>query len=180
MKNSKTSLEKRFKELQEQFDVEIPSEGHFERFQSRLNKVHKPTFNYWKPLAIAASLLLLISFAWPFLNNNNALDLEDVSPKMEETQSYFVSVINQELKKVGKLETNKNKKVIDDALSQIKKLENDYKKLTIALKESNRDKRIIYAMINNYQKRIEILKSLLKQINSIKQSKYNSNENKHI
>ena len=177
MKNRDTSLDKKLKELEGQFDVEMPNIGHFDRFEARLEGIEKKKFNLWKPLAIAASLLLLISFAWPYLNSENAIDLKDVSPQMEETQSYFVSVIDQELKEIGNLETPKNKKIIDDALIQIKKLESDYKKLTIQLKESNEDKRIIYAMIDNYQKRIEILKSVLTQINAIKQSKYNSNEN---
>ena len=172
-----TSLENRFKDLEGQFDVEMPSEGHFERFEARLKGVEKKKLNLWKPLAIAASLLLLISFAWPYLSADNAIDLKDVSPQMEETQSYFVSVINQELKEIGKLESTKNKKVIDDALIQIKKLENDYNKLTVQLKESNEDKRVIFAMIDNYQKRIEILKSVLNQINAIEQSKYNTHEN---
>lgn len=172
-----TPLDKKLKELKGKFDVEMPNVGHFDRFESRLKGAETKTFNLWKPLAIAASLLLLISFSWPYLNAGNAIDLKDVSPQMEETQSYFVSVINQELKEIGNLETPKNKKVIDDALVQIKKLKSDYKKLTVQLKESNEDKRIIYAMIDNYQKRIEILKSVLIQINAIKQSKYNSNEN---
>jgi len=177
MKNTNTSLDKKFKELGGQFDVEMPNVGHFDRFEARLKGVEKKKFNLWKPLAIAASLLLLISFAWPYLKAENTIDLKDVSPQMQETQSYFVSVIDQELKEIGNLETPKNKKIIDDALFQIKKLESDYKKLTIQLKESNEDKRIIYAMIDNYQKRIEILKSVLTQIHAIKQSKYNSNEN---
>jgi len=172
-----TSLENRFKDLKGQFDTKEPSIGHFDRFEARLKGVEKKKLNLWKPLAIAASLLLLISFAWPYLNAKNTIDLKDVSPQMEETQSYFVSVINQELKEIGKLESTKNKKVIDDALIQIKKLENDYNKLTVQLKESNEDKRVIFAMIDNYQKRIEILKSVLNQINTIEQSKYNTHEN---
>jgi len=175
-----TSLENRLKELEGQFDTKEPNVGHFDRFEARLKLEKKKTFNLWKPLAIAASLLLLVSFAWPFLNSNNSLDLKDVSPKMEDTQSYFVSVIDQELKKIEGLENATNKKIITDALSQIKTLENDYKKLTVQLKESNEDKRVIFAMIDNYQKRIEILKSVLNQINTIKQSKYNTHENKLI
>jgi len=175
-----TSLKNRLKELEGQFDTKEPNLGHFDRFEARLKSPKKKTFNLWKPLAIAASLLLLVSFAWPYLNSNNSLDLKDVSPQMEDTQSYFVSVINQELKTISAFENSDNKKIISDALAQIKNLEIDYKKLTIQLKESNEDKRIIYAMIDNYQKRIYILKSVLEQLNTLKQSNYNTHENKII
>jgi len=163
----KKSLDSRFKELQGQFDVKTPDLKHFERFENRLNVKVKKSFNFWKPLAIAASFLLLISFAWPYISSNT-LDLKDVSPQMKETQSYFVSVISSELKKIDNLETDDNKKIIGDAMTQIKILENDYNKLTIQLKESDENNRIIYAMIDNYQKRIAILKSVLTRIKETK------------
>jgi len=171
------SLHNKFKELQGQFDVHTPDIGHFDKFETLLSK--NKTYNFWKPLAIAASLLLLVSFGWSFMFGNS-LDLKDVSPKMADTQTYFTSVINQELKELGKVESNDNKKIISDAMAQINLLETDYNKLKVQLKESDENNRIIYAMINNYQKRIAILKTVLNQINNIKQSKNINHENKII
>lgn len=170
-------LKNRFDELKDQFDLEVPDRGHFDRFQARLES--KSKFNFWKPLAIAASLLLLLSLSGPFFSSNT-LELKDVSPKMEETQAYFTSVIDKELRELGKLETSANKKIISDALSQFEVLETEYKNLMVQLLESNEDKIIIYAMINNYQKRIDILRSVINQINNLNESKYNTNENNLI
>ena len=103
----KKSLEHKFKELENEFDVEVPEIGHFDRFQARLQGEVKPRRNYWKPLAIAASLLFLISFSWPYFNTTS--DLKDVSPQMGETQAYFTSVIDHELKELGKLESDDTK-----------------------------------------------------------------------
>jgi len=172
----KKSLGNRFKELQGQFDINEPQIGHFKRFEARLSQNKKSKFNFRKPLAIAASLLLLISFGWPYIFGNS-LDLKDVSPKMATTQAYFTSVINQELKIIDKKTTANNKKIISDALHQIKLLESAYKKLGVQLKESDENNRIIYAMINNYQKRIAILKSVLTRINKIKETKNINHEN---
>lgn len=176
-----TSLKDKFKELEGQFDVEMPDLGHFDRFQAKLEGESKPQVkrNFWKPLAIAASLMLLVSLSGPLFSSNTT-DLKDVSTEMGETQAYFTSVLNQELKSLTALETSENEQIIGDALAQMKKLEVDYKKLTIQLKESNEDKRIVYAMIDNYQKRIDILKSVINQINNINDSKFNSNENNFI
>lgn len=174
------SLEDKFKELQGQFDVEMPNLGHFERFQAKLNIEQKPKSNYWKPLAIAASFLLLLSFSLTYLSAKNSLELKEVSPKMAETQAYFTSVIRQTLKEIGKVESPDNKKIIDDGMSQLKNLETDYQHLMVQLEESDEDSRIIFAMIDNYQKRIAILKSILIQINIKKQSKNNNHENTFV
>ncbi|MCF6212866.1 MAG: hypothetical protein L3J45_02460 [Flavobacteriaceae bacterium] len=174
----KKSLKNRFEDLENQFDVEVPNLGHFDRFQDRLEAKRKPKINYWKPLAIAASLLLMIGFLWPYFNTS--LDLKDVSPQMEETQAYFTSVIDHELKELGKLESEDTKRIISDALRQIKILDKEYKNLTTQLKESNEDKIIVYAMIDNYQKRINVLKSVINQINNLRNTKYFNNENKLI
>ncbi|HKJ05963.1 MAG TPA: hypothetical protein VJ970_00705, partial [Flavobacteriaceae bacterium] len=67
-------------------------------------------------------------------------------------------------------------KLITDALKQITTLENNYKNLTLALAENVEDKRIIYAMISNFQQRIEILQDVLNQIESVKQQTHESHE----
>ncbi len=174
------SLRNKFKELQGQFDVEEPNLGHFERFQAKLNIEKNPKSNYWKLLAIAACFLLLVSFSWTYLSDKHRIELREVSPEMAETQVYFISVINQELKAIEKVNNLENKKVIEDGMAQLKILENDYLKLTIQLRESNEDSRIIFAMIDNFQKRIEVLKAVLNQINIIKQTKNNNHENTFI
>ena len=63
------------------------------------------------------------------------------------------------------------------AFLQLNKLEENYKNLTVELDNSNKDKRIIYAMINNFQQRIEVLQSLLQQLNELEQLKtFNQDE----
>jgi len=174
------SLENKIKELKGQFDIEMPNVGHFERFKEKLDVAQKPKSTIWKPLAIAASLLLLLSFSWNYLSEKERQELKEVSPKMAETQAYFTSVLSQELKAIDKVKNLENKKIIDDGMAQLKILENDYLSLTIQLQVSNEDSRIIFAMIDNFQKRIEVLKSVLNQINITKQTKNNSYENKFI
>ena len=61
--------------------------------------------------------------------------------------------------------------------NQLHKLETQYIALTLELKESTEDKRIIYAMISNFQQRIELLQRLLAQIEDVKQLKKQQNEN---
>lgn len=182
MYNKKDKLEDRFLELKGQFDIEEPEMGHFSRFEEKLGKQTfvKPKWNpnTWKWLAVAASIALVFSIGLGnFQQEPNGLELAGVSPEMQETQSFFVATIQQELKQIDLKRNEDNTQVIDDALEQIKLLEKDYQQLTIDLKTNNKDNRIIYAMIANFQQRIDVLQFLLKQLDEIEHLKTTKNEN---
>ncbi len=181
----KDKLEQRFKELEGQFDTEEPKLGHFGRFEVKLARQTTPQQpkwnpNTWKWLAIAASIALLFTLGLGNYSTKQGLELADVSPKMEETQSFFVSTIQQEIENINLKRNADNQQIIDDAFKQLNKLEENYKKLTVELDDSDKDKRIIYAMIANFQQRIEILQSLLQQLDELQQLKNNINDEKII
>jgi hypothetical protein len=124
---------------------------------------------------LAASIALIVSLWFNFKSQDNiGYALSDVSEQMKETEDYFSSVIQSEIKKVSQQKNTNNTMIIDDALYQIEVLENEYVNLSKELKINGFEKRIIHAMIYNYQQRIEILQDLLSQINQIKSSR---NEN---
>ena len=56
-------------------------------------------------------------------------------------------------------------------------LEKEYESLKIDLTNSGDDKRVIYAMISNFQTRIDLLKNVMETIENVKQLKKNNNEN---
>ena len=153
------------------FDLKEPTIGHFERFEKRTSKSPKKKIVSWKWISIAASIVLIFGI-WLGKNEPvNNLDLADISPKMEETQDYFTSVIRTEIEKINLEKTDENKKIIDDSFLRLDRLEEQYGKLMIELKESNQDKRVIFAMISNYQQRIEILQNLMNQLETLKEFK---------
>jgi uncharacterized protein YdiU (UPF0061 family) len=162
--------------MNNKFDIEEPIIGHFNRFQSKLEKQDKPRISWYKYMAIAASLVLVFTFGIGNTKTSKGLDLADVSPKMEETQDYFTKVIHQELEKVNKVKNAENEKIINDALDQLKMLEEDYNKQKLELSNNSENKNIIYAMINNYQQRIEVLQNLLNNLNKFNNIKNNYNE----
>lgn len=163
----KDPLENVFKANKKEFDFAEPNMGHFDRFEAKLKKnkssvVVKRTPWHW--MAVAASVLLLFGFWLGKQNATSGYDLADVSPKMEETQSFYLAAIHKEIEEVKSQQTPENQKIIEDAFNQLKILETSYQKLTIELKESNEDKRVIYAMIANFQNRLEVLQNLINQL----------------
>ncbi|GGD93248.1 hypothetical protein [Planktosalinus lacus] len=159
----------------EQLPMKEPADGHKLRFMEKLNdhqKNKKPSINYLhfaKPLAIAASFLILFTFIFPFFNTSNQeADLASISPEMAQTQAFFTSTINRELNLLKNSHSPETSILIEDALNQMTVLENEYDKLKVELVKSGNDERIIYAMITNFQNRIDLLKQVLEQIEHIK------------
>ena len=171
----KDKLEIKFKELQGQFDLEKPRMGHFDRFEARLNqdqsKSPKRSFRFYAVISIAASFILFFGIWIGSSFSDNGMELAAISDEMYDTQNYFITTIEKELETIEGEKSIDNEKIISDALLQLEKLESQYKLLTLELKESTEDQRIIYAMISNFQQRIELLQNLLNQIEEIKNLK---------
>ncbi len=161
-----------FKGYKSKFDFAEPNIGHVNRFEAKLkeqnNGAKKTIKTQWYWLSIAASILLFFGYWLGNQNTSNSLELADVSPKMEETQNFYLSTIHKEIEQIKSEETPENQMIIEDAFDQLKILESNYQKLTIELKESNEDKRVIFAMIANFQKRLEVLQNLVDQLEDFK------------
>lgn len=179
------NINKVFKTFKHDFDVETPNNGHEHRFLKKLkaqNQTHniaanKTSKSIWKPfLGIAASIVLLISVAFSFNTEPKTKGLASVSPEMANTQSFFTAAIAEELEKIDSERTPETEALIKDAMLQMEILETQYTQLKIDLTESGNDKRVIHAMIENYWNRINILKSVLENIEGIKTFKQNTNE----
>jgi arginine decarboxylase-like protein len=174
----KDNLDKIFEKLKNQFDTEEPTIGHFNRFEAKLNqtKQSNKSFKLFSYAAVAASIVLLFGVWLGASFSNTGMELASISSEMEETQSYFLATIENELSTIESERNSDTEQLINDALKQLEKLEIQYNTLTLELKESNEDKRIIYAMISNFQQRIDILQNLLQQIDTVKQLKKQNNE----
>lgn len=170
----KTNFDKLF---DQDFDLSEPTIGHFNRFEKKISNQPKQKVTPWKWISIAASIILLFGVWFGQTEQSNGLELADVSSKMEETQDYFTSLIRNEIEKVNTQKNDDNKQLIDDSFIRLQKLDEQYSTLTIELKESNGDQRVIFAMITNYQQRIEVLQNLLEQLDTLKQLKSTYYEN---
>ncbi len=176
----KDNIDALFDRLQGTFDLEETPQGHEKRFMQRLQNAapsKQKGVSWWKPLSIAASLALLITLGIFGLKNNEVpSDLASVSPEMEKAQSFFTTTINQEIEKLKSFEDEDSKKIVADALKRLEVLEANYETLKLDLAESGNDKRVISAMIANFQSRIEILEQVITTIERIKTLKENKNE----
>ena len=179
----KDNLDTLFNNLKHEFDLEAPTADHEKRFLKKLNRqeladTSKPKNSFWKPfLGIAATLAILVTVFVTTQQKDTVHDLASISPEMAETQNFFTNAIASELTKIKQESNPETKILIADAMMQMQRLEKEYKDLKNDLSESGEDKRVIYAMISNFQNRIDLLQNTLIQIENIKQLKNNYNEN---
>lgn len=158
------------------WDFQNPANGHEKRFLRKLNLKNAKKQTFWKPLAIACSLVIgfgLIYFISNSISNQSTTEVV-FSPQVQETNDYFSSIISNELANLKQNETPQSKQLITDALKEMELLEKDYNKLKLEIKKNGENKQIIYALITNMQTRITFLKNVLDQVHSINKTNYDN------
>jgi hypothetical protein len=179
------NLEGLFEELRDSFDQAEPEAGHRERFIARLNpgtalvKTGTKTERRWKIIAIAASLTLLLALGIGIMQRPPTMEqqLARFSPEISESQLYFASLIEEQVKELQLENTPETEQLIEDTLLQMKKLEMNYQSLEKELLNGGNSKLILSAMITNFQTRMDLLRDVMNKINTIKNYKSYTDEN---
>ncbi len=179
------NIDELFNSLQGSFDTAEPSEGHRERFLEKLNQAKGVATltprkrNWWKPLSIAASIALLFSLGIGYFSDETSIEqrVAEISPEASQTQFYFANLIEEQVREMEEQSSPETRSIIDDAMLQLQKLEEDYKRLENDLLDGGDSKLILSAMITNFQTRIALLEEVMNQINTIKNVNSYNDEN---
>ena len=182
----KENLEELFENLKGTFDIEEPATGHQQRFLDKLNtktdgvvQLQPKKKSWWKPLSIAASVAIIFTIGFSLFNAKPTIEeqVAEISPEVSQTQFYFASLIEEQVKALESESTPKTRKIVDDTMLQLKKLEADYSRLEQDLLNGGNSKLILSAMITNFQTRIDLLQDVLNQIDTIKNLNTYDDEN---
>ncbi len=180
------NIDSLFNELQGQFDTEEPMVGHEARFLDKLNTAQGTiSINrgnpgiWWKPLSIAASVVLLCVLGLSLININPTMEQQvaDISPEVSDTRLYFTALIEQQVNELQALSNSDTEGVIAEVLGQLKKLDANYQRLEQDLINGGDANLILSAMIQNFQTRIALLQEVRNQIESIENLKNYNDEN---
>jgi hypothetical protein len=175
----KDNIEQLFASLEGSFDTKEPAQGHEERFLEKLklgNEVAKAPvkkLSWWKPLSLAASIAVLIAVSIGLLNQtrDRQEQMANISPEVSNTQFYFASLIEEQVKELQSESTPETQKIIADTMTQLAILETDYGQLEQEMLSGGNNKLLLKAMITNFQTRIDLLQDVLEQIETIKNLK---------
>ncbi len=147
-------------------DKELPM-GHEMRFIAKLNAEKKSKVN-WKFLA-AASIALL--FSLNTLVSSNGYQNSTEYQEFTTTATYYENLIERKIESVSN--KSNSEQILNAHLQQLHQLDQEYQMLREELLASPNAKRIINAIIYNFNTRI----SLLEELSVFNSSKLESYEN---
>jgi hypothetical protein len=168
------------------FEDEEPSEGHFERFNRKLEKRFQTntTTRSIVPYLLKAAvvtLLVTLSSLWTWDHfirpGSNRMTLGQVSPQYKEVENYYlhqVNIMEGEIVNVD-LKNHPNQKAM--LMKEMNSMDSTYISLQKELKANPNDERIINAMIEHYQTKLDVMTYIVSQLKSIKSVNQNKKEN---
>lgn len=170
------------------FDSFEPKDEHFARFEDKLKDFHKKknTFSFTYLLKAAAVVILVVlSGLWVYDNFNaklinNGLALSDISPEYSEVEVYYTQLVNQKYSELNQCQfIDSTQKTI--LLNELNDMDKMYGNLKKDLKANPNDERVINAMIQHYQLKVEVMGQILHQLRQSKnKQKLNKNESTEI
>jgi hypothetical protein len=175
-------IEKLIRENADFFNSEEPFEGHFERFSARLEArqfVAPRRVSIVPHLlkAAAVAILVTLSSLWTWEHvlspDANRMTLSEVSPEYREVEQYYVKQVNLMEDEIEGIWINGQPDDKDMLLDELNQMDETYKELQKDLKANPNDERVINAMIEHYQRKVEVMNYILSQLKEIQ----NSNEN---
>jgi len=166
-----------------------PLDGHFERFQAKLNRQNKKktiTFSLvWKVAAAVVFVLLAVNQANIYFspdkqnanlaNNNTEFSLASVSPEYKEVEFYYTNAISVGLNQWNGLKTDGfiSESEQETMNAELAEFEERFKTLQTDLAANPNDERVINAMLEYYQAKLEIINMIVNKLQEVKQEKNN-------
>lgn len=166
-----------------------PSEGHFDRFKNKLEQKNNMrskksfTLSIMKYAAVFALLILCSVMTYKYFTTKNMYDerlayqenaFQYHTPEYQEAGVYFTSEINSKIETIKSFENDSlEQKLLLDELTESDSL---FTELQKDLNANPNDERVINAIINHYQTKLKVLNQIIKQLESVKQSKTKYNE----
>lgn len=168
-------LDKIIQENRSAFDSFEPSEGHFDRFEQKLmglNKQHKTfTIGYILKAAVVALLVVLSGlYVYETFNSTKmkkGIALSEVSPEYNEVEMYYTKLVSQKYNEISQFQfLDSTQKVV--LLEELDEMDKIYDNLKKDLTTNPNDERIINAMIQHYQLKVEVMNQILNQLQQAK------------
>ena len=167
------------------FEDAEPSACHLERFNRKLEKrfqaktIKRSIVPYLLKAAVV-TLLITLSSLWTWdhfiRTGSSRMTLGQVSPQYKEVENYYVHQVNMMEGEISSVDLN-NAEQKAMILKEIKSMDSTYVSLQKELKANPNDERIINAMIEHYQTKLEVMTFIVNQLKTIRNENQNKTEN---
>ena len=164
-----------------------PMEGHFTRFEAKLNAQQKKTRKVnlrliWKVAAAVVFVFLATNQAFIYFSPNNqglfnpgnesqTVTLASISPEYGEVEYYYTSSINTGMEQWNKwleegMISEDEQNMMNEELAEF---EDMYKNLQKDLAANPNDERVISAMLEYYQAKLSVINIIINKLEEVQQ-----------
>ena len=171
------------------FEDAEPSSGHMERFNRKLeirfqtNKIKRSIVPYLLKAAVV-TLLVTLSSLWTWdhfiRSGSNRMTLGQVSPQYKEVENYYVHQVNMMEDEIVNVDLKNNPEQKALLLKEMNSMDSTYVSLQKELKANPNDDRIISAMIEHYQTKLDVMTYIVNQLKTIRNLNQNKKDNEKI
>jgi hypothetical protein len=171
------------------FEDAEPSEGHLERFNRKLeikfqkNTIKRSIVPYLLKAAVV-TLLITLSSLWTWdhfiRTGSSRMTLGQVSPQYKEVENYYVHQVNLMEGEIVNVDLKNNPAQKIMLVKEMKSMDSTYVSLQKELKANPNDERIITAMIEHYQTKLEVMTYIVNQLKTIRNDNQNKKENEKV
>jgi hypothetical protein len=171
------------------FEDGEPSEGHLERFNRKLEvrfrtgRVTRSIVPYLLKAAVV-TLLITLSSLWTWdhfiRSDRSRMALGDVSPQYREVENYYIHQVNMMESEISTVNFTDNPEQQDVLKREMKSMDSVYVQLQKELKANPDDERIINAMIEHYQTKLEVMTYIVNQLKSIRNENQKPKEDEKV
>lgn len=180
------NIEDIIRDNKELFNGAEPSEGHFRRFEMKLQMrfstgtIKRSIVPYLLKAAVV-TLLVTLSSLWTWDNfirsDRNRMTLGDVSPQYREVENYYSHQVNLMETELVNLDFQNHPEQKEMLINEMKGMDSVYVQLQHELKANPNDERIINAMIEHYQTKVEVMTYILDQLKAVRNENQNNPKN---
>jgi hypothetical protein len=183
------TIEEIIRENKDFFEDAEPSMGHFERFERKLERrfqvvAPKRSIVPYLLRAAVVTLLVTLSSLWTWDHfirpGSSRMTLGQVSPQYKEVENYYVHQVNMMEGEITNIDLKNNPQQKQMLMSEMKSMDSVYVSLQKELKANPNDERIINAMIEHYQTKLEVMTYIINQLKTIRNDNQNKTENEKV
>ena len=166
-----------------------PSKGHLERFNRKLEiKFHSNTTRRsivpYLLRAAVVTLLVTLSSLWTWDHfirpKSTRMTLGQVSPQYKEVENYYIHQVNLMEGEIVNVDLKNNPGQKEMLMNEMKSMDSVYVSLQKELKANPNDERVINAMIEHYQTKLEVMTYIVNQLKTIRNDNQNNTENEKV
>jgi hypothetical protein len=152
-----------------QFDKEEPLQGHFDRFDAKLSLLEKKKSSAGITiLRIAAAVILGLVISYAAIREYNFLDWNAKNfvsattyPELNEAEKYYSSQLIVYYSKIQDLRFNNDQTEKKQVMKELSEMDQQVQAMKRDLRQNPDDERIVNAIINFYQVKIELMDMII-------------------